>query len=86
MTVTRTEITSLKVTLPHYLRIYREADSDSDTVKVTIESSIYVNRKREMPHSWSIEWVAMNPDTFVGEILSFCVKAYQLKKQPTMYR
>lgn len=79
------EISNFFPELPYYLRIFRATDSETNSVKVRVHSRIHVKKEIEMPHSWSIEWMQLNPSKFRSEILNFCIKRYGLQKQPTQY-
>ena len=71
--------------LPYYLTVKKIVDTEKDTVRVEVESTIHVNRIVKMPTEWSIDFVQEKPNQFEGDILAFVVKQYNLKPNPITY-
>lgn len=68
---------------PHYLKVYMNIKDDN--VTVTVHSTVHVNKKVVMPHSWSEEYIRVKPQLFRADIRAFIIKSYGLVKQPTSY-
>lgn len=71
--------------LPYYLSFFMITDEKNDCVKVEIHSKIHVNKIHEMPHSWSIDYVATRPQSFAEDVFSYAIKVYDLKPNAVTY-
>lgn len=64
--------------LPYYLTVKKIINLDENNVKVMVESRIHVNRRVEMPTSFSIDFVQTRPNTFKNDVLNFINRRYGL--------
>lgn len=75
--------------LPSYLSVtFRTEDGgfEGGTVKVTIHSTIHVNKSVEMPNQWTVGFVDRYPNRFMGDVLRYVVKQYGLSLSPPKYQ
>lgn len=70
---------------PYYLTVSKITDIESDTVTVVVESQIHVDKLVKLPMMWSVDFVRKKEKEFLGDIFSYVVKVYGLKRMPTKY-
>lgn len=68
--------------MPYYLSAIGRVYEKDDLVKVDIHSKIHVNKKIEIPNSWSLSFVKERHKEFMGDVIHFMVKRYGLKPAP----